>query len=415
MKFLSLNIRGFGIGSPDDKVGWVKKLIKKEKPDFVAFQETRLNLVEDKWVQSIWGSPNCDFIQKSRDGMAGGQLLLWDTSSFEAVDIIRANVDRVIGVNGIWKENGSIVNVINIHGPHEDQKKVELWDALSNLLNQADEPFIMGGDFNEERDELERFNCEFIEYKARRFNDFIDGNRLIDIPLSGRNFTRVCDEGIKYSKLDRFLMNEKFFNMWKDPTALVMDRYLSDHCPIMFKDEERNFGPKPFKFFDAWLEEDGIEQVILDAWTTPIQNINRKDCVFRNKLKCVKNALQDWSKSYNSLDGDIEVLKDAVTNLELKAETCNLSDSEKILWRESRKKWLEKEMVKSCMLKQKARVKWTLDGDENTKFFHSVIKRNNNVCNIRGLVINGIWNDSPTDIKNEVFRHFKCVFEEPNG
>ncbi|XP_071740278.1 uncharacterized protein [Rutidosis leptorrhynchoides] len=152
-----------------------------------------------------------------------------------------------------------------------------------------------------------------------------------------------------------------------------------------------------------------------DVWATPIQNINRKDCVFRNKLKCVKNALRNWSKSYNNLDGDIEVLKDTVTNLELKAETCNLSDSEKILWRESRKKWIEKERVKSCMLKQKARVKWTLDGDENTNFFYSVIKRNNNVCNIRGLMINGIWNDSPTDIKNEVFRHFKSVFEEPNG
>ncbi|XP_071718081.1 uncharacterized protein [Rutidosis leptorrhynchoides] len=267
--------------------------------------------------------------------MAGGQLLIWDKNCFEASDFINFNYDRVIGVRGVWKDSGCIVNIINVHGPHDDAKKVLFWDALSSKLQDNDESCILCGDFNDVRVESDRFNCEFIEYRARRFNDFIADNRLIDIPLGGRNFTRVSDDGIKFSKLDRFLVNENFHNLWSDLTAVVLDRHLSDHCPILLKDEDRNFGPKPFKLFDAWLDEDvkqpnpkngmlqdGINQIISEAWNKCEQNTGRKDRLFRDKLKNVKNALRSWSHKFNNLDGEIDELKLAANNLEIKAETC---------------------------------------------------------------------------------------------
>ncbi|XP_071700478.1 uncharacterized protein [Rutidosis leptorrhynchoides] len=97
---------------------------------------------------------------------------------------------------------------------------------------------------------------------------------------------------------------------------------------------------------------------------------------------------------------------------ELQAENGNGPDLEK--WRDIRKKWLDKERTKSDMLKQKASYRWIIEGDENTRFFHSVIKRNYNKNNIRGLTINGVWNDSPNEIKAEAFRHFSSIFKEPN-
>ncbi|XP_071686902.1 uncharacterized protein [Rutidosis leptorrhynchoides] len=201
---MSLNIRGFGIGGPDDKVGWVRRLISKEKPSFLALQETRLNIVEDRWIHYLWGSTECCFIQLEMVGLAGGQLLIWDTNCFEALDVIRFNVEWVIGVQGKWKDSGEGLNVINVHGPHDDEKKVQLWDELSLKLANNNEAVILCGDFNEVRHGNERFNCEFVEYRARRFNDFISNNCLLDIPMGGRNFTRVSDDGVKFSKLDRF-------------------------------------------------------------------------------------------------------------------------------------------------------------------------------------------------------------------
>ncbi|XP_071688849.1 uncharacterized protein [Rutidosis leptorrhynchoides] len=66
------------------------------------------------------------------------------------------------------------------------------------------------------------------------------------------------------------------------------------------------------------------------------------------------------------------------------------------------------------MARQKSRVKWALEGDENTKYFHSFIKRRHSKRNIRGLNVRGGWTDDPTIIKQEVFRHFKAQFEKRN-
>ncbi|XP_071713654.1 uncharacterized protein [Rutidosis leptorrhynchoides] len=233
--------------------------------------------------------------------------------------------------------------------------------------------------------------------------------------MSGRIFTRVSGDGLKYSKLDRFLVTEKFLHPWRDLTASVMDRHLSDHCAIILKDEERNFGPKPFKVFDAWLDQIDIEEVIQSAWDTEVLVINRKDCIFRNRLKNVINAIKEWSiNKFDTLEGEIEVHRLVAQNLELKAEHSVLDESELKSWRNSRKLWFEKEKIKSSILKQKARIKWVLEGDENSKFFHSMVRMRNNKNTIRGLLVDGSWKDNPEDIKYEAVSHFSNRFKEPD-
>ncbi|XP_071708027.1 uncharacterized protein [Rutidosis leptorrhynchoides] len=290
MKVISLNVRGFGSSKGIDKFGWVKNIIRKEKPHFVAIQESRLNLIDRKWVSSLCGFSEFDFIQQEKVGNSGGQLLIWDSNYFEAISIIR--FDHVLGVCGTWKYSGCKLNVINVYGPHDDQNKQKLWDCLSKLLEHHDVDndvaWLLCGDFNEVREQGERFNCEFLEYRAKRFNDFINNSCLIEIPLGGRSFTRVSDDGLKFSKLDRFLVSGKFCIEWGNLMAIALEREHSDHCPIVLKDEDINFGPKPFKMFDAWLDEKDIDEVIIDAWKEDVKITSRKDCVFRNKLKNVK-------------------------------------------------------------------------------------------------------------------------------
>ena len=53
-----------------------------------------------------------------------------------------------------------------------------------------------------------------------------------------------------------------------------------------------------------------------------------------------------------------------------------------------------------------------MEGDENSKFFHSYVKRRNNKCNLRGLMINGVWCEEPNIIKEEMARHYKSLYSE---
>jgi len=46
------------------------------------------------------------------------------------------------------------------------------------------------------------------------FNQFIEGNFLIDLPLCGRNFTWYRRDGVSMSRLDRFLLSEAWFSVF---------------------------------------------------------------------------------------------------------------------------------------------------------------------------------------------------------
>lgn len=100
---------------------------------------------------------------------------------------------------------------------------------------------------------------------------------------------------------------------------------------------------------------------------------------------------------------------------ELEAEKRTLDDSERMLWLAARKSWEDKEKEYCNMLRQKTRIRWDAEGDENSKFFHSFIKKRNNKCNLRGLMVDWVWCEDPKVIKAEMARHYKKLFSENGG
>ncbi|XP_071738724.1 uncharacterized protein [Rutidosis leptorrhynchoides] len=352
MKILSINVRGFGV---EGKFGWVKGLCLNERPDIAVFQETKCRYLNEGWVHSLWGSGNCGYIQKEAVGYSGGLLIIWDNSRFMANNAVGNNF--FIAIRGNWLGSGHESVIVNIYGPHNDAGKKELWRALDILLNDIDSPCILCGDFNEVRFQSDRLNCDFNQSRASRFNEFIDRNNLIDILINGKRFTRISDDGMKFSKLDRFLINEMFLKLWEDLSVMALDRRESDHCLLVLRDKYIDFGPKHFKVFDEWFNKEGVERVIVDAWVNNVRG-SKKDCNFRDKLKNVKFDLRAWSKTeFGSIDGEIKTLKEEVSVWENKAENGGLSDEDRVRWLDTRRKWIVKEKSKTNMLRQKARIR----------------------------------------------------------
>nr|GEX15523.1 RNA-directed DNA polymerase, eukaryota, reverse transcriptase zinc-binding domain protein [Tanacetum cinerariifolium] len=44
---------------------------------------------------------------------------------------------------------------------------------------------------------------------------------------------------------------------------------------------------------------------------------------------------------------------------------------------------------------QKAKIKWVIEGDEKTKFFHGMLNKKRNQRSIQGIMVNGTWIDEP--------------------
>ncbi|GKE57218.1 RNA-directed DNA polymerase, eukaryota, partial [Tanacetum coccineum] len=64
-------------------------------------------------------------------------------------------------------------------------------------------------------------------------------------------------------------------------------------------------------------------------------------------------------------------------------------------------------------LAQKAKIKWSIEGDENSSFFHGMQNKKRNQSNIRGIMVDNVWKDQPNDIKREFLNHFQERFDKP--
>ncbi|XP_071695196.1 uncharacterized protein [Rutidosis leptorrhynchoides] len=265
MKILSLNIRGFG-DNPNGKWRWVKDLIQNQMPDVVMLQETKLKEKKNHFLAS----------------------------------------------RGNWLGSSVDTVLINIYGPHSDMKKKIMWDDLDNVMELDNVAWVLGGDFNEVRYPTERRNCNFIEHRARLFNEFTDQNKLLEIPMGGKMFTRVSDDGTKFSKLDRFLVSDRFLEIWEGLATCALERKHSDHCPIILKDGNTDFGPKPIRVYDNWIEQEGSLEVINSGWEQHIHG-SRFDCRFWDKLKNVKSALKEkGNRNFGVLNDELKKLQDEV-------------------------------------------------------------------------------------------------------
>ncbi|GJV74546.1 RNA-directed DNA polymerase, eukaryota [Tanacetum coccineum] len=68
------------------------------------------------------------------------------------------------------------------------------------------------------------------------------------------------------------------------------------------------------------------------------------------------------------------------------------------------------QMVEAQDYIQKAKVHWAIEGDENSKFYHGIINRKRSQLSIKGIMMDGVWVDDPSLVKDEFRSHFAKRF-----
>ncbi|KAJ0716266.1 putative RNA-directed DNA polymerase [Helianthus annuus] len=308
--------------------------------------------------------------------------------------------------------SGERVNIVNVYAPQGTAAKVQLWSKISDSITSSEGKWVLVGDFNAVRAPEERKNSKFKRVCAENFNSFIFDNGLLEYPVHGRKFTCVRDNGKKLSKLDRFLVCQEFFNKWPTACVRVLPPRHSDHCPILMELVDLNFGPRPFRVFRSWVGKPGFQDAVKEAVESFVP-FDPPDACLTAKFACIRARLKTWRNEFLQKERETELLALAeLESLESEMEVRNLTEEEEWILAENKRIIKEVDYRKNLDLKQRARSKWALDGDENSKFFHALINNRKVSNTIHGLDINGEWCSKPKAIKKQVLSFFRDKFKE---
>ncbi|GJW49517.1 RNA-directed DNA polymerase, eukaryota, reverse transcriptase zinc-binding domain protein [Tanacetum coccineum] len=259
-----------------------------------------------------------------------------------------------------------------------------LWGrGLQSLNAHHNGSYIMFGDMNAVRNEQERVGSIFNNIEADYFNSFIDATGLVDLPIGGRCFTWMNKAGTKLSKLDRFLISEDVIDLLPDIRITALDRIWSDHNPILLHVDKIDFGPSPFKLYNSWLLRDGFDDLIKSEWDSLDFNNSEFPIKSLEELSSIEKKINEGSASPSDTENRLNLLHE----LEIIDKFASMD------------------------LIQKARVKWDIEGDENTKFFHGLINQKRQNQMINGIMVEGNWITDLSLIKDALFQFYKVKFQ----
>ncbi|GKB63832.1 RNA-directed DNA polymerase, eukaryota [Tanacetum coccineum] len=244
-----------------------------------------------------------------------------------------------------------------------------LWDYLSLVISNWEGEVVIMRDFNEVVTNV-RFGSVFNRKGADNFNSFIFNAGLVEAPL--------------------------------------------DHRLILMREVKYDYGSVPFRFFHYWLEIDGFDKLVEDTWKEAQIIDSNAFLKMLKKLRYLKDKIRLWSRlNKESSNSRKRRLKAELADLDL---AINKGDGEVIdvnRIHEVVRLLQDVEKIESLEVAQKAKIKWAIEGDENSKYYHDVLNKKRGQLAIRGVLVDGIWMESPPLVKNEFLTHFKNRFDQP--
>ncbi|GJY11692.1 RNA-directed DNA polymerase, eukaryota [Tanacetum coccineum] len=374
--------------------------------------ETKSDSISDMVVKNIWGNSNFDISVSEAVGNSGGLLCVWDPNTFYKEQHVIS--DNFIALYGTWRPNLTKMLLIFVYAPQAASLKRALWAYLSSLINRWNGECIVMGDFNEVRRKEDRWGTLFNVYGARAFNQFIATAGLVEIQLEGYNYTWAHPSASKMSKLDRFLVSDGLLSVFPHISAVCLDKHLSDHRPILLREVIIDYGAIPFRLFHSWFEFLGFDTMVIQTWNSIILNDNNGMIRFKKKLQILKRAIRAWiDNRKKSQMNTAQNIRSKLRDIDIKLDQGDVNEDLLLSRTDLMNQLHEVKSTETCEFIQKAKIKWAVEGDENTKFFHGIVNRKRANLAVKGVMIDGDWIDDPKRVKDEFRDHFASRFNEP--
>ncbi|CAA7058012.1 unnamed protein product [Microthlaspi erraticum] len=249
------------------------------------------------------------------------------------------------------------------------------------------------------------------------FRDCLSDANLFELSTRGvyHTWSNKCSSNPKTRKLDRALINEPWHDYFPSSNAFFDVPGCSDHSPclVTISDSIRRRVSR-FNFFSFFTLHPEYPRLISEAWNSLIQPSDSMFGLYQ-KLRAAKLCCKSLNSTRFSNIQDRA--KQAFENLEmvqrqvLQNPSPGLFEEERV----ARDDWLLLASAEESFFRQKSRIRWLQEGDENTGFFHKSVKSNLS-RNIIHYLQDGLGNrvSDPLVLKGMVLSFYKQLLGTAN-
>ncbi|KAI9116654.1 hypothetical protein K1719_012312 [Acacia pycnantha] len=294
-----------------------------------------------------------------------------------------------------------------VYGSLNIVQRRELWQDLKQISRSTNVPWCVGGDMNATLSTDERYSWRSSRGPDRDFCRFVEEVALNDLGFIGPPFT-WRRTGVA-SRLDQVLGSSSWLEIFPNAAVKHLNWYKSDHRPLLlqldgFRWKQR--GERPFRFLAAWVLNERFSPFVSESW--------RNDLAWGVNVDQFTTACEKWNGQVfgHTTARKRQLLRrlNGITRTEERfGLTRELEDLQKSLWQQ-----LDEVLVQESLIwAQKARSEWLVDGDRNTRFFHSRAngrRKRNFIGALKGE--DEAWVYDCDRIKEMVVSHFSTVFRE---
>ncbi|GJZ90239.1 putative RNA-directed DNA polymerase, eukaryota, reverse transcriptase zinc-binding domain protein [Tanacetum coccineum] len=159
---------------------------------------------------------------------------------------------------------------------------------------------------------------------------------------------------------------------------------------------------------------EGFHTLVINTWKNDgIVEVNGL-ISFKKKFQNLKGVIREWV-ALKKADSYIlnEFYHEQISSIDAKVDQGCASEDDLRIRKDASFALRDLNRKDSLDLTQKAKIKWAIEGDENTQFFHGSLKAKRRFLAIRGILKDGDWINQPSLVKSEFFSHFCKRFQQP--
>ena len=172
-------------------------------PELLILMETKISSSRGGGILKALGFDNWELVEGN--GFAGGIWMAWRGNALD-VDIIQLKFQFIHA--RLKPKSGDSLLFTVIYASPEPNLRFDLWKELELISQNAREPWLVAGDFNDIRDPFEKKGGVPLNWRrANLFNERINRCNLMDLETQGGHFTwkGPKNQGLDqlFKKLDR--------------------------------------------------------------------------------------------------------------------------------------------------------------------------------------------------------------------